>query len=219
MLSGSAESQSPRDNDAEDYRADVQIGLSGSEIPHSCLEELAVGVNGRDPKAFSDLYELMADQLFRLALRLVDNRQEAEDAVQSAFLELARVEVPPASGVELEAWLLSSIRYSCLQASQTQARQEDITDEHHPVVDEEDDYDLGFDPHLEAALSLLTPEQRLVIHLKHVDGLNGHQIAQVTGTSRMAVYAMATRAERRLRHQLGAVRQRRPRPPSEGSGR
>ncbi len=163
--------------------------------------------------AFSELYELMADQMYRLARVLVNDRQEAEDAVQTAFLELARVGNPPRRGAALEAWLLSSIRQSCRRAVQAQARHEDIADEYLPVTNDEDDYDLGLDPDLEVALSLLTPEQQLVIHLKHVDGLDGHQIAQVTGTSRMAVYAMASRAERRLQRDLGAIQRQSPRSP------
>ena len=193
---------------------------SGSRAANTAsLEIIAFRIQQHDPEAFADLYMLLADQLFRLAHQLVDSRQEAEDAVQTAFLELVRVDSPPASGTELKAWLRSSIRYSCLNAHHTRSHEEDLANEDLPVGDEEDAYDLGFDPHIESALSILTPEQRLVIHLKHVDGLDGHQIAQITGTSRMAVYAMAARAERRLRRHLGAVSERRPRPPNRGGRR
>ena len=62
--------------------------------------------------------------------------------------------------------------------------------------------DFGLDPSLEAALELLTPDQRLVVHLKHVEGLDGNEIAEIIGSTRGAADAMAARAERRLRHYL-----------------
>jgi RNA polymerase sigma-70 factor (ECF subfamily) len=202
------------------HRADEHTGGGESRASSQAdLDAISVRIHQRDPDAFAHLYELLADELFRLAHQLVGSRQEAEDAVQTTFLELVRVDSPPVGGTELQAWLRSSIRYSCLDAHRVRSHEEDVANADLPIGDEEDHYDLGFDPHLESALSLLTPEQRLVIHLKHVDGLDGREIAQITGTSRMAVYAMAARAERRLRRQLGAVRQQRPRPPVGGGTR
>ena len=183
------------------------------------LDPVVDGVRARNATAYARLYDLTADRLYAIAYRLLADRQEAEDAVQQVFLHLARLANPPQRGTTLESWLLNQVQEICLQVTRKQTRPATILHRSVPDVDGEDQYDLGLDPHLEAALALLTSEQRLVIHLKHVEGLDGHQIAEITGTSRMAVYAMATRAERRLRHHLGAVEQTRPRPPRRTGGR
>jgi DNA-directed RNA polymerase specialized sigma24 family protein len=45
----------------------------------------------------------------------------------------------------------------------------------------------------------LTPNQRTILVLRHVVGMDGNEIADVVGGNRVAVYAAARRAERRLR--------------------
>ena len=61
------------------------------------------------------------------------------------------------------------------------------------------------DPELEHALSALTPEQQEVLHLKHVEGYDGAEIAEIIDSNRTAVYAMAGRAEARLKKLLTPV--------------
>lgn len=162
------------------------------------LDAVVDGLANRSPASYERLYDLMADRLYRLAFRLLSDRQEAEDAVQQAFLELTRTNDPPTRGPSLEAWLYASVRFTCLDTQRTRSRRPAVPHEQVPEIDGEDEYDLGLDPQLESALALLTPDQRLVIHLKHVEGLNGYQIAEIVGSNRIAVYAMAGRAERRM---------------------
>lgn len=162
------------------------------------IDALLPGLKSGRAEAYNQLYALIADRLFRGAFRLLGDRQEAEDAVQEAFLELIRAGCPPEEGRSLEAWLHTSVRFTC--ADQFRRRQRRPASPRADVPDrtDEDEYWLGYDPELEQALAELTPMQRLVIQLKHVEGLDGHAIAEITNSSRGAVYATAARAERRL---------------------
>ncbi len=150
------------------------------------------------PEAYNQLHALIADRLFRGAYRLLEDRQEAEDAVQEAFLELIRAGCPPDEGRSLEAWLHTSIRFTCADQFRRRKRRPVYPRPDLPEQLDEDDYWLGYDPELEAALAELNPTQRLVMELKHVEGLDGNTIAEIAGISRGAVYAVAARAERRL---------------------
>lgn len=135
---------------------------------------------------------------------MVRDRGFAEDAVQQAFLELAAHsgEVR-GGGVALRAWLYRSVRFSCLDELRRRRRRPEVP------TDELPDRPLGDDPpgdpDLEAALGRLTPEQRAVILLRHVDGFDGAEIAGMLGMTRAAVYAAGARAEARLRKLLRPV--------------
>lgn len=120
----------------------------------------------------------------------------------SAFLELARAKELPSEGRSLQAWLYASVRFTCLDTQRYRRRRPAVPQQQLPEAEGEDEYSLGLDPQMEAALALLTPDQRLVVHLKHVEGLDGNQIAEIIGSNRIAVYAMAARAERRMRRYL-----------------
>lgn len=195
----------------------VDLRLATSDQGGHPLDEVVRGIAARNANAYARLYDLMADRLYALAHRMLGNRDDAEDAVQQTFLELARgAAATPQKGKTLEGLLFASVRRICLEMTENRAYRSTEAQAALPEIDGEDLYDLGLDPHLESALNLLTPEQRLVVHLKHVEGLDGNQIAEITGRTRMAVYAMATRAERRLRRQLSEVRHQRPRPPHSG---
>ncbi|MGI9595867.1 MAG: RNA polymerase sigma factor [Acidimicrobiales bacterium] len=169
------------------------------------IDFLIPGLKAGRPEAYNQLHSMMADRLFRGAYRLLRDRQEAEDAVQEAFLELIRAGCPPGEGRSLEAWLYTSIRFTCADQFRRRERRPAAPTADPPEQKDEDEYWLGFDPELESALAVLTPTQRLVIHLKHVEGLDGHRIAEIVGSNRGAVYATAARAERRLGRLLGRV--------------
>lgn len=186
-----------------------------SDRPHP-LDVLVSGIAAQNTDAYGDLYSLVADRLFAFAFRMLGDRHEAEDAVQQAFLELARTPAPPSKGRSLEAWLFTSVRFTCTDVIRQRARRPAIPSDDVPEVDHEDHYDLGLDPRLDTALASLTTQQRAVLHLKHVEALDGEQIAQILDLSRMAVYATAARAERRLRQLLSAPYGRHPLTPFRG---
>ncbi len=169
------------------------------------VDFLIPGLKAGQPEAYNQLHAMMADRLFRGAFRLLRDRQEAEDAVQEAFLELIKAGCPPNEGRSLEAWLYTSIRFTCADQFRRRERRPASPTAEPPESNSEDEYWLGFDPELEAALAALTPTQRLVIHLKHVEGLDGHRIAEIVGSNRGAVYATAARAERRLGRLMARV--------------
>jgi RNA polymerase sigma-70 factor (ECF subfamily) len=131
----------------------------------------------------------------------------AEDVVQQVFLELTRARGQfRGGGSSLRAWLFRSARFGCLdEVRRRQRRREEPTDQIPDLPIAEPDPFESEDPDLERALSTLTEEQRTVLHLKHVVGLSGTEMAMVVGSNRAAVFALAARAERRLRKLLAPI--------------
>lgn len=166
------------------------------------LDLVAVGVRRGDDDAFRELHRLTARRLESAAFRVLRDAGEAEDCVQQAFLELVCSTSRPGDGRALEAWLHTSVRFTSLDALRRRGRRPEVRVKDMPDGQSEDRYDLGLDSEMASALADLTEQQRQIIHLKHVEGLDGHQIAATLGASRSAVYAAAARSERRLRAKL-----------------
>lgn len=192
----------PSDQPSIAVSPDVRLAMSSNHQ----VDFLIPGLKAGRPEAYNQLHAMMADRLFRGAFRLLSDRQEAEDAVQEAFLELIKAGCPPSEGRSLEAWLYTSIRFTCADQFRRRERRPALPTADPPEQKAEDEYWLGFDPELERALAELTSMQRLVIHLKHIEGLDGHRIAEIVGSNRGAVYATAARGERRLGRLLARMR-------------
>ena len=159
----------------------------------------------RSEEAFAAVYQLVASDLVSVANGMLRDKGAAEDAVQQAFLELARAAPTiKGDGRSLRAWLYRSVRFSCLDEIRRRKRRPEDPTEHLPDRGFEDDFDDG-DPELAAALARINDRHRAILVLRHVIGLSFDEIAQVLGTNRTAVYAASARAERRLRRELGSV--------------
>jgi RNA polymerase sigma-70 factor, ECF subfamily len=149
----------------------------------------------------------MADRLVSYAFGMLRDRQAAEDAVQQTFLELART-APSlrGDGRALRSWLFRSVRFNCLDEVRRRSRHPERPTADLPetaMLDTEPC--VALDPELQEALDQLTEQQRSIIVLKHVLGYSGAEIAEILGSNRTAVYAAATRAERRLHKSLAPV--------------
>lgn len=176
--------------------------MSRNEHP---LDELVDGIRERSERAFSAVYQLTASSLASYANGMLRDRHAAEDAVQQAFLELAR----SASGLQgngrsLRAWLFRSVRFNCLDELRRRKRRPEEPTEHLPDEGIVGDAHLP-DPALAAALMQLTEKQRSLVVLRYVSELTPGEIAEVEGVPRTTVYAALARAERRLRKLLMAV--------------
>ena len=150
----------------------------------------------RDPVAWTSVFEEHRDFVFRAALSQVGDRQLAEDITGQVFLEAIQgIHRFRDRGTPLSAWLLTIARHRSLDALRKRRR-----DERASLVFES--HEATSDSSALEALSLLTTEQREVIHLRFVEDLPIEQVAQMTGRSAGAVKSLQHRGLRRLRIQL-----------------
>lgn len=177
----------------------------GSPIQARIDEDIASRLASGDPMAYTELYDLIANRLFAFALRMLRDRHDAEDAVQHAFLEFVRARPQLHEARSVEAWMFKSVRFTCLDEVRRRGRHPAAPTDRLPDVPSFDQVLETMDPELESAIAHLTDEQTQVIHLKHVEGCDGDEIAEIMGSTRPAVYAMASRAETRLKKLLDPV--------------
>ena len=173
--------------------------------PRTLDDSLVDGVRARSEQAFATVYQLVASDLLSFANGMLRDRGAAEDAVQQAFLELARAAPTiKGDGRSLRAWLYRSVRFSCLDEIRRRKRRPEQPTGELPERGVDDGV-LEGDPLLQEALMKLGERHRAILVLRHVIGCSVDEVAQILGSNRTAIYAASARAERRLRRELAGV--------------
>lgn len=160
-----------------------------------------------DRDAYRLLVRRYGDVLHGHALRMVRDPDAAADLVQRALVKgyqkLDTCDDPARVG----AWLFRILANLSLDFVRS-PRRRDLPLEATPALaggnpgPDADAARAEFRGHLEAALERLTPEQREVFVLKHVDGLPYEEISAIMGLSVPALKMRAHRAREALRHLL-----------------
>lgn len=141
------------------------------------------------------LYDTYAQDVFRMALSYLQNRQDAEDICQAVFLKLLEKNVMLLPGKE-KAWLLTCTANRCknhLASFWRKNRQE---------LDENMVFSDHRDRELWHTVAALPPKYRAVIHLYYYEGYQQDEIAQILGISRTAVQTRMQRARKLLEKEL-----------------
>ncbi len=165
------------------------------------LDALVPLLRQRDRAAFVELYDLMAPQLLAFARGAVGDPHQAEDVVQDVFVRFTRhARRFRGDGRALLAWLYTATRRRCADVHRRRGRRPEIPT---AVMPEQAAYgsvaEAVTDPDVLRALGQLTEAQRAAILLRRVASLEGHEVAEILGIERDAVYALCARGEARLR--------------------
>ncbi len=150
-------------------------------------------------------FEENRGHLRAVAFRMLGSKQEAEDAVQEAWLRLSRSETGAIDN--LGGWLTTVVGRICLDMLRVRrARPEHVVGEHSPTLV---DHAVP-DPQLEAVqadsvglallvvLETLAPAERLAFVLHDMFAVPFDEIASIVGRSPAAARQLASRARRRV---------------------
>src|SRR6185503_20146716 len=103
---------------------------------HSDLE-LAAGIARRDPAAMRLVVRRNNQRLFRTAWRILRNREDAEDAVQSAYLKAFAAIKSFAGRSSLSTWLTRIVINNALAHARSRSRQRSLLEESQvPILDD-----------------------------------------------------------------------------------
>ena len=133
------------------------------------------------------------NRLYRTALAILGDPQEAEDAVQDTFLKF--LEKAPAKLENQGAWLMRVLVNGCRSRLRLSWRQVG------PLPDTLPAPAPGEREELEELFSL-PPEDRAVIHLFYYEGWSTQEIARMTGQRPGTVRSRLSRAREKLRKLL-----------------
>jgi RNA polymerase sigma-70 factor, ECF subfamily len=157
--------------------------------------------------SLAEKFEADRSRLRAVAYRMLGSRSEADDAVQEAWLRLARTD---ASSVDnLQAWLTTVVARVCLDMLRSRkSRREEPIELHAP--DEIASDAQGDNPEHEIALAdsvglallvvleTLAPAERVAFVLHDMFDLPFDEIAPIVGRSATAARQLASRARRRV---------------------
>lgn len=135
------------------------------------------------------------NRLYRAALSLLGDPQEAEDAVQDAFVQY--LEKAPEELDNPGAWLMRVLVNGCKSRLRLAWRRVRPLPDTLPAPGPEEREVL-------AELFDLPPEDRAVIHLHYYEGYSTVEIAQMLGCRPGTVRSRLSRARDKLRKQLEA---------------
>ncbi len=171
--------------------------------------EIVAKVLAGDTAAYATLVARYRAQFGRYAVRMLGTREDAEEALQDAFLRayrsLAKCDDPERFG----SWLFRILANRCRTAGTRRGRRDKtfVRDEvalmdaaqQHPAERE------AWREEIDRALMMLEPEQREAFLLKHVEDLGYEEMAEITGVGVSALKMRVKRACERLRVLLQEV--------------
>lgn len=159
-----------------------------------------------DREAFADLIRVRGDRLYALAQRIVRDMDRAEDALQEALVVAWR-DLPGLRDPDrFDAWLHRLVVRACLVEVRRERRH--FSDLHVLPLDvpsSGDDYlSVADQDQLERGFRRLPPEQRALLALRHFEGLDPAEIAEILGIPVGTVGSRLHHAYRAMRAALDA---------------
>ena len=172
------------------------------------MKEHHDGRENLSPPDFEQVFLPHLDAAYNLARWLLRNDQDAEDAVQEAFLR-AHKSFSRFRGGEGKPWLMTILRnvcYTMLKKAQSHETPEPFDEEIHQAAGQADVREAmrqkANAETLHAALEKLPVEFREIIVLHDLEGLAYKQIATVVGIPIGTVMSRLARARARLRAEI-----------------
>lgn len=159
-----------------------------------------------DLNAYGVLVRRYQDTYFRFATRMLGDREDADDALQSAFVRAFRALRDCRDPARFAAWLYQIVINECRTLGSRRARRE------RRIIPDERELERSAVEHPEGsaaemeeiqhALDQVDPEQREAFVLKHVEELSYDEMATLTGAGVSALKMRVKRACDRLRELL-----------------
>lgn len=169
--------------------------------PDSDDRLLAAYVAG-DVSAPRAMTERFTAPTFRLAVRMLGDRSEADDVTQEALIRLFRA--APGwrpGGAKVTSWLYQVTANLCRDRLRQRRPEplDEVTEPMDAAVGPEDRLtDMARSDALSRALSDLPERQRLAVVLRHLEGLSNPEIAAIMDIGTEAVESLTARGKRAL---------------------
>lgn len=147
----------------------------------------------------TETVELYSDMMYRVALNITKNREDAFDVCQDVFVRLVRNRDKIKSREHLRAWLLKAT-VNCSKSVTTQAHRRHCVSE--DAMQSEAVCDSYEKSELFDAVMKLPEKYSTVIHLFYYEDMTIEQIAKILGLTKPAVKSRLHRGREKLKFLL-----------------
>lgn len=172
---------------------------------HEPAKGLLARASAGDDAAFAELYRVYATPVYTLALRMLRQREAAEDVLQEVFLELTRALKGYRGDGPFWGWLRRLAVNKVLMRIRGERSRPRLDGDPEAVLEpvHDDDADRSFVARdLESALGELPAIGRAVVWLHDVEGWTHQEIAAAMGRTTSFSKSQLSRAHLRLRRLL-----------------
>jgi RNA polymerase sigma factor (sigma-70 family) len=145
----------------------------------------------------------LKDKLFRFAKRMLERTEEAEDIVQEVFIKLWNKRDTLDEYRSVEALAMIATKNMCLDRLKAKRYPVENMEDHRgfleqlPAESRPDHSDLIHGIH--AAMKTLPEQQRMIVHMRDVEGYEFSEIAEVMEMNENAIRVALSRARKRIR--------------------
>ena len=170
--------------------------------------------NTGDVAAFERIMSQCERRVLRVALRLLNNPQDAQDAAQEAFLRLYKHfgDLDAARGYE--AWLFRvtvNVCHDIARSRRWSAGLEEVPDPAAPQPDAYYESERAQQREIvRKGLSRLGEKERAALVLRDVEGLSTREVADILGSSENTVRSQISTARLKLREFAGRLLRKQP---------
>ena len=155
---------------------------------------------------FSTEYLPLAPMLYRIAFHILEQQDEAEDAVQETFLKLWEIRDKLDDVESAKAYSIRILKNECLdrlrKAKKSVSAEQVLAKEPISPADEQIDAKRRLEKVL-GAIKSLPDSQKQVLLLRTVEGLSYGEISEKMGMSQLTLRVLLTRARGALRNLSG----------------
>ena len=131
-----------------------------------------------DAHAFSQLYSMYSNELYRYALYMTGNTQDAEDAVQEAVISAWRSVHNLKENDKFKLWLFKILTNKCKTLLIRNNKSHDaLPVDEYDFIGADDDFTVSTE--LKSALQSLTPPDGQIIMLSIIGGFKSDELAQI----------------------------------------
>jgi RNA polymerase sigma-70 factor, ECF subfamily len=176
----------------------------GDEVDHDADRWLVAKVRGGDVEAYEVLIRRHRDRIYRIALRMLGNRHDAEDVAQDVIIQLWTAVAGFTGAATFTTWLYRIVVNRCLNHQRRPHRIRPLTEADHPSAAGADDAVIARQRAQAtlAAIGALPPELRVALVLCQLEGLSHREVATILKVSEPVVRGRLSRARRTLVTQL-----------------
>lgn len=175
---------------------------------------LVLFANG-DPHAARSLTARLGPRAYAVAMRVLGDRDEAEDVAQEAMMRLWKVAPDWRPGeAQVSTWVYRVAMNLCLDRKRRGARAgldrlDDVPEPPDPALGAPEQMQEGARAEaLQAALMTLPDRQRQAVVLRHIEELSNPEIAGIMEISVEAVESLTARGKRALAAALAGEREK-----------
>jgi len=170
-------------------------------------QELIEDCRNGNPKAQFEIYKLYYKAMFNTSLRLVNDRMEAEDVMQEAFLSAFRNIHTYKEEVSFGAWLRKIVVNRSLDVLKKRRIEQEPLDERRTSIIDEDDSEIISETaqkvaELKQHISELPESYRIMITLHLIEGYDHEEISEILGMTNANVRTTYSRARKKLQEML-----------------